>query len=159
MHLLNTPETAHHRSREQLDADHLPARARSRRRRRAAGVGGGILAAVAVWTLAGPLLGVDLQVAPGTNQPQPVGVGAVITASLAAGLAGWASSALLERLTHRARSVWTGLALVVLVASLVPAQAGVTTATTVALAAMHLAVAAVVIPVMRVTSPSTRPGR
>lgn len=159
MHLLNTPETAHHRSLDHVDAGHEPAATRSRRRRRAAGVGGGILAAVAVWALAGPLLGVDLQVTPGTDQPQPIGVGAVLTASLTAGLAGWASSALLERLTHRARPVWTGLALVVLVASLAPTQAGATTAATVALAAMHLAVAAVVIPVMTTTSPPTRVAR
>lgn len=159
MHLLDTPETAQHRSLGHVDAGHEPAAARSRHRMRAAGVGGGILAAVAVWTLAGPLLSVDLQVTPGTNQPQPVGVGAVMTASLTAGLAAWTSSALLERLTHRARHVWTGLALAVLVASLVPTQAGVTTAATVALAAMHLAVAGVVIPVMTTTSPSTRVAR
>lgn len=159
MHLLDTPETPHNRRVDQVEAGHEPAATRSRRRMRAAGVGGGILAAVAVWTLAGPLLGVDLQVTPGTDQSQPIGVGAVITASLTAGLAGWASSALLERLTHRARPIWTGLALVVVVASLAPTQAGVTTAATVALAAMHLAVGAVVIPVMTTTSPSTRVAR
>lgn len=156
MHLLNTPETAHHRRSGHVDASHEPGATQSRRRMRAAGVAGGILAAVAVWALAGPLLGVDLQITPGTDQPQAIGVGAVITASLTAGLAGWGSSALLERLTRRARPVWTGLALVVLLASLAPTQAGVTTAATVALAAMHLAVAAVVIPVMTTTSPPTR---
>lgn len=155
MHLLNTPETAHHRRSGHVDASHEPA-TRSRRRMRAAGVAGGILAAVTVWALAGPLLGVDLQITSGTDQPQAIGVDAVITASLTAGLAGWGSSALLERLTRRARPVWTGLALVVLLASLAPTQAGVTTAATVALAAMHLAVAAVIIPVMTTTSPPTR---
>lgn len=156
MHLLDHPDSTDVRHDDSTDARLAASATRSRPRVRAIGVAGGTLAALAVWTLAAPVLGVDLQVTPGTEQPQPVGVGPVALASLLAGLVGWGSLALLERLTRRARPVWVGLAVTVLVLSLAPTQAGVTLATTVALAAMHLAVAAVVIPVLATTSASTR---
>lgn len=159
MHLLDTPGSAEGPDVPD-DGDlattagrHQAAATRSRPRARAMGVGGGLLAALLVWTVAGSVVGVDLQVTAGTDQPRPVDVNSVIVASLAAGLAGWASVALLERLTHRARPLWVGLALVVLVLSLAPTQAGVTAATTAALSVMHLAVAGVVLPVLAITSP------
>lgn len=155
MDLLHAPDTADAPDDRGLaPADGRQAAAtRSRPRARAMGVGGGLLAALLVWTVAGSVIGVDLQVTAGTDQTRPVDMTSVVAASLVAGLAGWASLALLERLTHRARRLWVGLALVVLVLSLAPTQAGVTAATTVALAVMHLAVAVVVLPVLAITSP------
>lgn len=129
---------------------------RSRARTRAAralGVTGAVLAAVAVWTVADPVLGIELLVEMDA-EPQPVGVEAVVASSLVAGLAGWGLVALLERVTARARRVWTVTALVGLMLSLLGPPAAVTTAATVALAAMHLAVAVVLIPTLTtVTSP------
>lgn len=120
---------------------------------RALGVGGAVLAAVAVWTVADPVFGVELLVEMDAEL-QPVGVEAVVTSSLVASLAGWGLLALLERVTARARRVWTVTALVVLMLSLLGPPAAVTTAATVALAAMHLAVAGVLIPALtRVTPP------
>lgn len=128
---------------------------RSRARTRAAralGVVGAVLAAVAVWIVADPVLGVELLVEMDA-EPQPVGVEAVVASSLVAGLAGWGVVALLERVTARARSVWTVTALVVLMLSLLGPPAAVTTAATVALAAMHLAVAVVLIPALTRVTP------
>lgn len=106
---------------------------------------GAVVAAVIVWAIAGPLLGVDLQVTPGAGEPQRVGPGSVIIASAVASLAGWGSLALLERLSPRGRQAWTFVAVIALVGSLAGPLAGVTTAVTVSLAAMHLAVGAVII--------------
>lgn len=117
---------------------------------RAAGVAGAVAAAVIVWAVAA-LLGVDPEVTPGTDDVQTVEAGSVIVVSAAASLAGWGSLAVLERLWSRGRQVWTVVAVVVLVASLAGPLAGVTTAATVSLAVMHLAVGAVLIPTLTTT--------
>jgi hypothetical protein len=128
---------------------------RTRARARALGVLGAVLAALAVWIVADPLLGADLLVRPGGGSPQSVGAGPVVAASLLAALLGWALLAILERRTSRARGVWTGIALVVLVLSLSGPLTGGTTLTTKAtLAIMHLAVAAVLIQTLRRSSPT-----
>lgn len=144
MHLLGPTD------RHQTD---ITTRSRARTRAaRALGVAGAVLAAVAVWTVADPVLGIELLVEMDAR-PQPVGVEAVVASSLVAGLAGWGWVALLERVTARARRVWTVTALVVLMLSLLGPPAAVTTAATVALAAMHLAVAGVLIPALTRVSP------
>jgi Family of unknown function (DUF6069) len=75
--------------------------------------------------------------------------GPVIGVSLAASLLGWLLLAVLDQRTPRARAAWTGTALVVLAASLaLPLSAATTTAATIGLMVMHVAVAAVVIPAM-----------
>ncbi len=132
----------------------LPARGRARPR--ALAVLGASVAALAVWAVAVPLLGVDLLVRPGGGTPQTVGAPAIMSVSLMASLLGWALLALLERVTARARPVWTAVAVAVLVLSLGgPVTGALTGAATVTLALMHLAVGAVLIPVLRGTS-STR---
>jgi len=56
----------------------------------------------------------------------------------------------LERRTSRARTIWTGIAVLAVLASFsLPLFAGVSTSTKVTLAIMHVAVAAVLIPAMR----------
>lgn len=119
-----------------------------RTRVRAYGAAGAVVAAVIVWAIAGPLLGVELEVTPGAGEPQRVGPGSVIIASAVAALVGWGSLALLERLSPRGRQAWTFVAVIALVGSLAGPLAGVTTAVTGSLAAMHLAVGAVLIPVL-----------
>ena len=120
------------------------------RRNRILGVAGATLAAVAVWTIEVPLLGSRLQTQFGNAAPQSVGIDAVVLSSLAGSLAGWGLLAILERRFARARTIWTGIAIAVLLASFsLPVSAGTTTTTKVALAVMHLAVAAVLIPTLR----------
>jgi hypothetical protein len=117
---------------------------------RVLGVAGSCAAALAVWTVAVPALGVPLQVRFGGGAPQTVGIGFVVGASLFASVLGWAVLAMLERRTPRARPIWTVIAIVVLVASLsLPLSAGTTMSTRITLALMHLSAAAVLIPMLR----------
>jgi len=119
------------------------------RRNRILGVAGATLAAAAVWTIEVPLLGIRLQTQFGNTAPQSVGIGLVVVSALTGSLAGWGLLALLERRLARARKIWTGIAIAVLLVSFgAPISAGTTTTTKVALAMMHLAVAAVLIPTL-----------
>src|SRR6202035_4242022 len=86
-------------------------------RARALCVAGGALAAVVVWTVEVPLLGIDLNFRSAPSHTQIVACGQVIGASLAALLLGWLLLAVLEQRTPHARTLWTSLALVGLAAS------------------------------------------
>ncbi|MEW1754595.1 DUF6069 family protein [Streptomyces angustmyceticus] len=111
---------------------------------------GTVAATLVVWVIATVLLGVtlDARMKPGAAV-QHIGPAAVVLASLVVGLAAWALLALLERLTARARRVWTVVAVVVLVLSLIaPLQSGVTTGAKVTLLCMHLVAAAVLVPAL-----------
>jgi hypothetical protein len=120
---------------------------------RALGVAGAAVAALTVWAVAVPLLGTQLMIRFGSGSAQTVGLDYVIGASLVGSLAGWGVLALLERRTPRARTLWTGAAIVVLLASLsLPLGFGTTLATKATLGLMHLVVAAVIIPTLRRTS-------
>jgi Family of unknown function (DUF6069) len=130
---------------------HAPAVTQDRKqgRTRALAAAGGALAAVAVWIAEVPLAGISLGIRFGSGQAQTVGIGPVIGISLAASLLGWLVLALLDRRSPRSRTVWTGAALAVLAVSLaLPLIAATTTAAAAGLIAMHLAVAAAVIPLM-----------
>ena len=111
-------------------------------------VAGGVAAATAGWLVAVPLLGVDLRAgAPGADRP--VGVAAVVGAAAAAGLLGWALLAVLVRGVARATTVWRAVALVVLLLSIGgPVAMGAGTASVVVLLALHVAVAAVLVPLL-----------
>ncbi len=114
------------------------------------GVAGACAAALAVWTIAVPALGVQLLVRFGDGVPETVGLGLVVGASLMASLLGWGVLALLERRTPRARGIWTVIAIVVLVVSLsLPLSAGTTMSARITLVLMHLAAGAVLIPTLR----------
>jgi putative effector of murein hydrolase len=122
-------------------------------RARALAVAGAAAAALAVWAVAVPLLGAQLIVRFGGGAAQSVGVDYVVGAGVVGSLAGWGLLALLERHTPRARDLWTGAAVVALLVSLaLPLSFGTTAATRVALALMHVAVASVLIPTLRLTS-------
>jgi len=123
--------------------------ARATRRTRALAVIGAAAATLAIWAVADPLVGVDLTVRTGVGaSARQVGPAAVAFVSVLAGLAGWALLAVLERVTARARPVWIVIALVVLLLSFAGPLGTVTTAAKVALAGMHLAAAAVLIPAL-----------
>jgi hypothetical protein len=128
------------------------------RRARALAVIAATLAALAVWVITDPLLGIDLTgtTRPGSQQLQPITPALVAGASLAVALAGWALLALLERFTARARTIWTAVALLVALLSLAGPMSilASTEANVLALALMHLAVAAVLIPILAGTSPA-----
>jgi hypothetical protein len=128
------------------------------RRARALAVIAATLAALAVWVITDPLLGIDLTgtTRPGSQQLQPITPALVAGASLAVALAGWALLALLERFTARARTIWTAVALLVALLSLAGPLSilASTEANVLALALMHLAVAAVLIPILAGTSPA-----
>jgi Family of unknown function (DUF6069) len=81
---------------------------------------------------------------------QAVGFVAVIGTTALAGLAAWGLLALLERVTSRAATVWTAIAIVVFLFSLLgPLGSGADTASKVALALLHTGAAATLIPLMR----------
>jgi hypothetical protein len=122
---------------------------RTPRQTRVMAVLGAAAATLTVWAAAGPLAGIDLTVRMGPDQPaQQVGPVAVALMTATVGLAGWALLALLERLTpRRARTAWTVVAAVALLLSLTGPLAATAGART-ALVGMHLAAAAVLVPVL-----------
>jgi hypothetical protein len=124
----------------------------SRLRRRALAVVAAAVAPLVVFLVAGPVLGVHLQT-PDRNpgEFQDLGPATVIVTGLVAGLLGWALLAVLERVTGRARGIWTGIAVAVFLVSLFPplASPGLAASQRVSLACLHIAVAAVLIPLLR----------
>ncbi len=140
-----------------------------RSRARLLGVAAAVLLAEAVWVLAEFVLGIRLQAPAGTGSPEPVDIGPlnVAVASVVLSLVGWAGLAALERLTPHAHRVWLVVALVALAASLAMplSGSGVSTADRAVLVLMHVAVAAVLIPILyrtspgRLTDPSRQPAR
>jgi hypothetical protein len=129
------------------------------RRARALAVIAAALAALGVWLITDPLLGIDLTAptGPGSEELQSITPALVAGTSLVAALASWALLALLERFTARARTIWTAIALLVALLSLagpLSALASTTAANALALALMHLTVAAVLIPILAATSPA-----
>jgi hypothetical protein len=130
--------------------EHIAPAAFHVRRTRVLGVAGAMVAAVAVWIVAVPVLGTQLVVRFGDSAPQSVDFGFVVGGSLAAALLGWGLLVVLERFTSNARMIWTGLAIAVLAGSLsLPLGAGTTESTKVALALMHVAAAGVLVPALR----------
>lgn len=132
-----------------------PARNRGRRLWAVAGI---VLVNLVIWTIAVLVLGVELQATsgPGSTELEAVPLGAVVFMSLFTSLAGWALLAVLERLTRAARTAWTVIALSVLVISYGGPLlgTGIPTGSRITLALMHTTVAAVLIPVLRRTSPT-----
>jgi hypothetical protein len=121
----------------------------ARLRNRASAAFGAVVAALAVWVLADPVLGYDLGVEQSGRSTMTVSAPIVLVAALVASLAGWAALAILERFTHRAGRFWAVGAIVVLVASIgMPLAASTTTSTALILSLMHVAVGAILIPAL-----------
>jgi hypothetical protein len=106
------------------------------------------VATLAVWAVAQSVA--DLNVRVGANSASHVGPLTVLIVSLMVGVAAWATRLSLERSNaQRAGRAWVKLALIVLVVSLAgPLSAGTNATTKLALACMHLAAAAVLIPAL-----------
>jgi hypothetical protein len=121
------------------------------RRRRAFAVLGSAVAPALIWLVTVRALGHHLLVAREDGGP-PLDVGLVVVVLLAllAALAGWGLLAALERLApRRAPVVWLAVALLVLVLSFALLTApGTPMSTKVPLGLMHLAVGAVLMPVL-----------
>jgi hypothetical protein len=112
-------------------------------------VGGAVLATIALWIVA-LVFDIDMRVDPENGQPPgeialPFAAGMALVVALLA----WGLRALLGRFTRHAGRIWTVVAGVVLLVSFLPVLAvGASGATKVILALAHLAVAAVLIPVL-----------
>jgi hypothetical protein len=109
-----------------------------------------VVATLSIWAVEALLLGIDLRARPVPGAP-PVVVGplAIAFVTLLAGLVAWGLLAVLERLTSRVQTVWVIVAVVVLLISLGgPLGGGVTVMAAVGLACMHVAAAAVLIPLL-----------
>lgn len=133
----------------------------SRRINRGLAAAGATASALAVWAVAELALGVDLRSPATSAQPShDIAATHVAVAAATSSLAGWALLAVLERLTARARTVWTVIAAAVLVVSLGAPLSGaeITAADQAVLVALHITVAAVLVPALRRSSAQpTRP--
>jgi hypothetical protein len=120
---------------------------------------GAVMAALVVWAVAELGFGMDLRSpANGSQASWDVNPAVVVATSGVASLTAWGPLALLERLTAHPRTVWTTIAVLALLISLGGplSGTGVTSTNRVALALMHLAVAGVLIPLLRRTAPNSR---
>src|SRR5260370_40226214 len=93
-----------------MNIEHVRTASAHVRRNRILGVAGATFAAVAVWVIEVPLLGINLQTQFPYSAPLGVSIGAVVVSALAGSLAGWGLLALLVMLYARARTIWTGIA-------------------------------------------------
>jgi hypothetical protein len=118
-----------------------------------AAVLGATAAAIAIWAVA-TTAGAELTVSFGSGKPiRKITVINVVVAALVGSLAGWGLLGLLRRFTTKARAIWTVTAIVAALLSLAgPLSATASAGTKVSLVAMHLAVATVVIAVLRRTT-------
>jgi hypothetical protein len=125
--------------------------------RRALVVVGAVIAAALVWVVAVPVLDANVTIpeGPGSTVRTELEFPLVVITALVAALAGWALLSVLERFTTKARTVWTGIAIAVLVLSL-PYAPGFTATERLVLGLMHLAVAVVLIPGLRAATNSPR---
>jgi hypothetical protein len=120
-------------------------RATHRARRRALGIVAALVATLVVWLL-GHLAGADYWI---TDSQGTVRIDALVTTEVTVvlGLVGWGVLAVLERLTRYGTTLWIVLAAIVVAASMIPiVLVEATTATRIALAAVHLTVGAVLVP-------------
>lgn len=124
------------------------------------GACGAAAAAVVVWLIARYGAGLHPHT-PGfgsAQRPASLESGFVVIVSAAASLLAWAAVRLIERTARHPRRAWVAAGLVVLAISLSAPLSGhgVTGADRLALACMHLAVGAVLIPVFALTIPLRR---
>jgi hypothetical protein len=118
--------------------------------RRLIAVAVSLVAGLVVWFVIHELAGVDLAARTG-DTVQSVEWPAVALISLVAGFAGWALLAVLGR-TRQPRRIWTIIAGAVLLLSLLGPLGAVDTASTLGLAALHLAVGVPLILLLRATA-------
>lgn len=126
---------------------------------RLAGVAGAVLVALLTWVLIEPVIGHDLYApALGSDEPQDIGAVETITVALLPSLAAWGLLAVLERFVpRRATLIWTVAALVLLLATMPWSGTFRSDGDHLSLVLLHLAVAAVLIPVLAWSSARRRP--
>jgi hypothetical protein len=117
-------------------------------------IAGAVLSTIALWTGA-RILGVDLVVDPENDQPAArIALPFAAAMTLVVSLLGWGLRALLGRFTRHAARIWLVAAGAVLLLSFLPVlTVSASGGTKVALALMHVAVAATLIPVLGRTTP------
>jgi hypothetical protein len=145
-----TATTAAATSAATLTDDHTAAR-RTRRLTRAGSVVAAAAAAGTVFAV-GSAAGTDFTITdPGANsEPHTFVLPEIVIVTLVIGLAGWATLACLERVTSRARVVWSTLATAIVLLSLVPIWIErATTDTRILLAVLHVVVGVALIPMVR----------
>lgn len=112
-------------------------------------IAGAALSTTALWIVA-RILDVDLVVDPKNGQPAgQIALWLAVALTVAVSLLGWGTRAVLDRITRHAARVWTVLAGLVLAVSFLPLlSVGASGGTRAVLALMHIAVAAILIPVL-----------
>jgi hypothetical protein len=121
----------------------------SKTRYRLLAVGIAVIVALAIWGIA-TLAGIELKVTSPFVGTLTIGALLTIAGALPLALAAWGVLVLLERRTERARTIWTRIAIAVLVLSLPPLLfLDATVTTKLVLAIMHLAVGLVLILMLR----------
>lgn len=141
-------------------ANSVQGSAGERRKARLLGVAGAALAALVVFLVAQYGLGMDLHTpASGSMPAMPLNAGFVLFVSLLASVVGWVLLGLLERFTSGGRRAWSIVAIAVAILSLSGPMSGsgITAGNRLALALMHVAVAAVLIPTLSRTAASSAP--
>jgi len=130
---------------------------RSTRLARHAAMAATVATAAASWAVVTHLAGVHLGIQLPHAAPSTVALGPTIGAAATTTLFGWAVLALLETRVSRPRRTWVGVAVLVVAGSLgLPIAFATTTSATFGLAAIHLAVAAVAIPLLARTARTQR---
>jgi hypothetical protein len=122
---------------------------KSKTRFRLLAVGIAVVVALAIWGIAA-LAGIELKVTSPFVGTLTIGALLTIAGALPLALAAWGVLVLLERRTERARTIWTRIAIAVLVLSLPPLLfLDATVTTKLILAIMHVAVGLVLILMLR----------
>ncbi len=139
---MNT-SSINHRS-EQIDAA-----TRSTWQTRAMAIVAALVANVII-LIAGRVVNGEFPIATVGSDDQTIGFVQVIGVTVLVGLVAWGMLALLERTTSRAKAIWTAIAVIIFLLSLLgPLGSGVNTSSQVVLACLHVGAAATIIPLMR----------
>lgn len=111
------------------------------------------LAAILVYVLFVPVLGIDVRVPEsfGSRTLIELTFGSVVGAAIFAALAGWALLTVLELVTNKARTIWTVVAVLVFLFTL-PYMPGFRIADRIVLVVLHAALAVILIIGMRRTT-------
>ncbi len=109
------------------------------------------VAAIAIWAVAS-MSAAELTVSVGSGQTKNIRVVNVVVAALVGSLAGWGLLAVLRQFTARARAVWAVMAVIAALLFLTGSLTATASASTkVSFVAMHLAIAGVLIALLRRT--------
>ncbi|HYI13796.1 MAG TPA: DUF6069 family protein [Thermomicrobiales bacterium] len=121
---------------------------------RALAVAAAVVINVVILTI-GRLVNGEFPVATVGSDDQTIGYVQVVGVTAVNGLVAWGLLALLERTTSRATTIWTAIAGIMFVLSMLgPIDGGVNTSSKIVLVLLHVGAAATIIPLMRSSSAS-----